>query len=222
MEKTKLLPDKQLSDEEIIRRVLKGEKDLYEKIMRKYNSRLYRIGLSITGNENSIEDIMQQAYIKAYENLHKFKSIAAFSTWLTRILINEALAYLKLRNKEICLTEDEEEFINNQNSEVSEISSLEETVMNQELKAMLERSISELPEIYRAVYMMREIEGMSTLETAGCLEISETNVKTRLSRARDMLKDKLLKIYNTVELFEFNLIRCDRIAANVMSKIKRY
>jgi RNA polymerase sigma factor (sigma-70 family) len=222
MEKFKLISEKQLSDEVIISRVLKGEKDLYEKIMRKYNRRLFRIALSITGNENNIEDIMQQTYIKAYENLQKFKSTAAFSTWITRILINEALAYLKLRKREINLTEEEEEFINYQNIESSEISSPEETVMNQELKEMLERAISELPEIYRAVYMMREIESMSTAETAECLEISETNVKVRLSRARDMLKEKLLRIYEPTELFEFNLVRCDRIAANVMSKIKSY
>jgi RNA polymerase sigma factor (sigma-70 family) len=183
---------------------------------------LYRIALSITGNENSLEDIMQMAYIKAYENLRKFKSTASFATWLTRILINEALAYLKSRNKEICLTEDEEEFINSQNQKALNLPSAEEKIMNQELKEMLENAIGELPEIYRAVYMMREIEGMSTLETAECLEISETNVKARLSRARDMLKDKLLKIYNNSELFEFNLVRCDRISANVMSKIKNY
>jgi RNA polymerase sigma factor (sigma-70 family) len=222
MEKTKLLPEKQMSDKEIINLVLKGEKVLYEKIMRKYNRRLFRIALSITGNENSIEDIMQMAYIKAYENLQKFKGTASFATWLTRILINEALAYLKRSNKEICLTAEEEEFIINQNIESSDISSPEEKVMNHELKDMLERAISELPENYRAVYMMREIEGMSTLETAECLEISETNVKARLSRARDMLRDKLLKIYQPAELFEFNLVRCARIAANVMSKIKSY
>jgi RNA polymerase sigma factor (sigma-70 family) len=222
MEKIILVQDKLLSDEIIISRVLNGEKDLYELIMRKYNRRLYRIALSITGNENSLEDIMQMAYIKAYENLRKFKSTASFATWLTRILINEALAYLKSRNKEICLTEDEEEFINSQNQKALNLPSAEEKIMNQELKEMLENAIGELPEIYRAVYMMREIEGMSTLETAECLEISETNVKARLSRARDMLKDKLLKIYNNSELFEFNLVRCDRISANVMSKIKNY
>ena len=87
--------DVAMNDEEIIRRVVNGDKDLYSLIVRKYNQRLYRIGLSIINNDSAIEDIMQSTYIKAYENLDKFKFEAAFSTWITRILINESLLFLK-------------------------------------------------------------------------------------------------------------------------------
>src|SRR4051812_28369598 len=94
----KMALDKKISDEEIIENILKGEKELYEIIIRRYNQKLFRIAYSITG-EDGVEDIMQQAYINAYRGLAKFKRGAKFSTWLTRILVNEALAYLKQRNR---------------------------------------------------------------------------------------------------------------------------
>jgi RNA polymerase sigma factor (sigma-70 family) len=201
-----------LSDEDIADRVIKGEKHLYEGLMRKYNLRLFRICFSIVNDDMAVEDIMQTAYLNAYLNLAKFQNRSSFSTWLTRILINESLLYKKKKLKrELLLAEKQE---NNYLSETP-LNGL----MNKELKVLLEKTIADLPEKYKIVFVMREIEEMSTNETMGVLNISESNVKIRLNRAKEMLRGNLSAYYKSNQLYEFNLIRCDRIVNFVMEQI---
>src|SRR4030095_3995890 len=140
-----------LSDEETITRVLAGEKDLYALIVSRYNQRLYRVGMSIIKDPAEVEDVMQVAYIKAYENLGKFEFKSSFSTWLTRILINESLLRLKKRKQSVTMKED---IHNNQfyHRETETRTPLNE-VLNTELKEMLEQAILRLPEKYRAVFV---------------------------------------------------------------------
>jgi RNA polymerase sigma factor (sigma-70 family) len=200
------------SDEELVKRILDGERHLYEKIMRKYNPRMYRICMSIINDGIEAEEIMQVAYIKAYESLKDFQFRSSFSTWLVRILINESLKQKqrRQRNKEL----DGQEYKKTSNSD-----SPLQIIMNKELKNILEEALAKLPEKYRLVFVMREIEEMSTSETMESLSITESNVKVRLTRAKEMLRSMLSDYYKTEELYDFHLTRCDKVVKNVMSYI---
>lgn len=203
-----------LPDEEIIERVLYGEKHLYEGIMRKYNQRLYRIGMSIINDSTEVEDIMQTTYLKAFEHLGDFRYQAGFLTWLTRILINESLRFKQ--KKERMLKLDDTAY-----SKVISSDSPLQNIMNKELKDILESALAQLPEKYRIVFVMREVENMSIAETMKCLDLSESNVKVRLNRAKEMLRASLSGYYKTEELYDFHLTRCDRVVQKVLSVLMK-
>src|SRR5215213_121781 len=156
-----------IDDNEIIKRVVAGEKNLYALIIRKYNQRLYRVGLSIINSESEVEDVMQTTYVKAYENLDKFKFLSGFSTWLTKIMVNESLMYVKKRER-ITSREKDSKSLELGRSAIDLQTPLMK-VLNTELKAILESSIRDLPEKYRTVFIMREMENMNVLETMECL-----------------------------------------------------
>jgi len=218
MDKTDIIPVNALSDNEVIHRVLLGEKELFAVLVRRHNQRLYRIGLAIINDDSEIEDVMQTAYVKAYENLSKFNFKSSFSTWLIRILINESLLRVRRRGRSIHL---EDEVIENEfyhQHRVSAETPLSKT-MNTELKDILEDSIRRLPEKFRTVFIMREIEGMNVAETRECLDITEANVKVRLNRAKALLRESLSNFYKKEDLLAFHLDRCDRVLQNVMSRI---
>ncbi|HUP62057.1 MAG TPA: RNA polymerase sigma factor [Thermoanaerobaculia bacterium] len=202
----------QLSDEEVVRRVVDGETALFEILMRRYNQRVYRAVRAIVRNDDDAEDVMQQAYINAYTHLRQFAERAKFSTWLTRIAINEALA--RIRRRDLHAEETMSELL-------SPAPSPEEQAAASEMRGVVENEIAALPETYRSVLMLREIEGLSTAETAECLNVAEDVVKTRLHRARTMLRDRLFqRAGETLEtLFVFGNARCDRVVSRVMDAI---
>jgi RNA polymerase sigma-70 factor (ECF subfamily) len=207
-----------ISDQEVIARILKGEKELYALVVRRYNQRLYRIGISMICNEVEVEDAMQVAYIKAYEHLKNFEFKSSFATWLTRILINECLFRIKSAKRSVALCEEKmdisspRQLIDNQTPF--------KKVMNSELKEILEGAIKKLPEKYRTVFVMREIENLNIAETKECLNLSEVNVKVRLNRAKALLQSELKAYYNNEDLFNYHKIRCDRMVDNVMKIIE--
>jgi len=208
-----------VSDHEIINRILQGEKDLYALIIRRYNARLYRVGMSIINDDAEVEDVMQVAYIKAYENLGKFAFKSSFSTWLTRILINESLLRLKKRKLTLHLNDLM------MNSEMSSFYPVDgqtpaSKTMNTELRTILEEAIKQLPEIYRTVFVMREIENMNIVETKECLDISEANVKVRLNRAKTLLRESLSHYYKKEDILHFHLSRCDKMVDGVFTQLK--
>ena len=207
-----------LSDNEIIDRVLKGEKELYAVIIRRYNQRLYRVGMAIVNDDAEVEDIMQVAYINAWENLPKFAFKASFATWLTRILINESLLRLKKRGRSIYMNDDIMDKEIYQHSPAS-VRTPAGQVLNTELKVILEEAIRNLPDKYRTVFIMREIEGLSVADTQECLGLSEANVKVRLNRAKALLKETLNGYYKREDILHFHLSRCDRMIDAVMAKI---
>lgn len=196
----------------LINDIVNGNKLKYELLIRKYNQRLYRVAKSILWNEVEVEDAMQDAYIKAYQQLAKFESRSKFSTWITRILINECLMK-KRKNKSV----REEEIVDK--SHPIENMNPEKEIVNRELKSLLESAIAKLPEKYRLVFVMREVENISASEVRNLLEITDSNVKVRLNRAKEMLRDSLITAYPANELLDFNLVRCDRIVQNVFAKI---
>jgi len=206
-----------LNDDEIIARILNGEKDLYSIIVRRYNQRLYRVGMSIINDDPEVEDAMQTAYINAYENLGKFAFRSSFPTWLTRILINECLLRLRKRKKSISMNDENMENVMRQNKEPR--TPVTATV-NSELRSILNDAIRKLPEIYRTVFVMREIENMNISEIKECLNISEVNVKVRLNRAKAILRDILSAQYTKEDILHFHLSRCDRMVEKVMIGIR--
>src|SRR5688572_22546072 len=142
-----------IPDNEIINRVLLGEKDLYSLIVRRYNRRLYRVGMSMVNDADESEDIMQTAYILAYENLGKFAFKSSFSTWLTKIFINECLLRLKKRGRLTNMNDDSlDSALYHQHS--NGVQTPADKILNMELKDALEKAIRMLPEKYKVVFVM--------------------------------------------------------------------
>jgi RNA polymerase sigma-70 factor, ECF subfamily len=214
---------KPLSDEEVVVRVLAGETAMFEIVMRRHNQRIYRVARAILRNDGEAEDVMQDAYVRAYEHLHQFAGRAKFSTWLTRIAVHEALARQRRskRYEEVGPTSERE------GDPMDRFASLtpnpEQQMSNSELRRLLEQAVEKLPDAYRAVFMLREVEDMSTTDAAYALEITEENVKVRLHRARALLRKSLFAVAGTEsrEAFNFNAVRCGRVVKNVFERIQK-
>jgi RNA polymerase sigma-70 factor (ECF subfamily) len=203
-----------LTDEEVVERVCNGERALYELLMRRHNQRIYRAARAIVRDPAEAEDVMQDAYVRAYENLSSFAGRATFATWLTKIAVHEALARVRRRGRFV----DAEDFMPTLASDAPDP---EQRASERELGAALEDAIDTLPDQFRAVFVLRDVEGLSTAETAECLGINEETAKTRLHRARTILRARLLS--RAQELlpgtFSFGESRCDRVVAAVLSRI---
>jgi RNA polymerase sigma-70 factor (ECF subfamily) len=206
------------SDLEVIRRVNEGDVRFFEILIRRYDPFLYRIGRTYRYNHEDTEDLMQDAYINAYCNLKKFENRASFKTWLTRIMLN--VCYQK-RHKLSFKNEIHENDIQNEKSDIlfHHSSNNEKIAMNKELGRVIENAIHNIPEDYRIVFTLRELNGLNVAETSEALKITESNVKVRLNRAKGMLQKEIKKMYSSDEIFEFNLIYCDTIVNRVMAKI---
>jgi RNA polymerase sigma-70 factor (ECF subfamily) len=206
----------EFTDAEVIARVLEGETALFEILMRRYNQRIYRAIRAIVRDESDAEDVMQQTYINAFAHLRQFAGRSQFPTWLTRIAINEAL--LRVRPKPVAIGGLEDDGAREIESPMP---NPEQMAVASELSRVVEGEIGALPEAYRTVIMLREVEGLSTAETAECLSEHEDVVKTRLSRARAMLRDNLYKRagLGMESLFTFGHARCDRVVAAVLEKV---
>ena len=217
-------PAAALSDEEVVARVLAGDLPLFEVLMRRHNQRLYRTARAIVRDDAEAEDVMQEAYVRAYAALGQFEGRAQWATWLTRIAVNEALARVRARGR----------FVNREATELMEDDVMakepplptrsdgpEAAASARELGALVEHAIDELPDTYRTVFVLREVQELSTAETAACLEVSEELVKVRLHRARAELRrlmDARLGAA-TREVFDFHASRCDRVVAAVLERI---
>lgn len=208
-----------LSDEDLVNRICNGDTSLFEVILRRYNQRLYRIQRGYTHDEQVIKETLQSTYIRCYENLSQFRGEAAFSTWITRIAINEVLKYFN-RNKQYAEMQSVEdgEPVDRYVYE-SEPSSPESRTIQNDIKNRLKEAIDQLPPKYRAVYIMREVENLSTEETSECLKISASNVKVRLHRAKELLREELEGDINKTDLYVFLGKQCDELVLEIMSQI---
>ncbi|MGH7287215.1 MAG: RNA polymerase sigma factor [Myxococcota bacterium] len=215
-----------LSDEEIVARVQAGDLALYEIVMRRHNQQVYRAVRSILRDESEAEDVVQEAYVSAYRHLAEFEGRARFSTWLVRIAVNGALDRRRRRARIVPLDPASEE--------LSEAPSApwgggtdgddpERQAARRELAHLLERAIDDLPDSFRAVYVLRDVEGMSTQETADSLALEPNTVKTRLHRARSLLRNRLYRNIDgaALDAFPFGAGRCDRVVAAVLHRLGR-
>jgi RNA polymerase sigma factor (sigma-70 family) len=206
---------KNYTEAEIISQIREGNSSLYEILIRRNNPYLYKIGRSYGYSHHDTEDLMQETLVKAYYALSTFEERSTFRTWLTRIMLNEC--YHKKRKqrsqKEIYTHQPQEHMSTGMKQPIP-------SIISRELGKVIEQALQELPEEYRMVFTLRELNGHSTLETAELLNMSEANIKTRLSRAKAMMRKVVEKHYSAEELFEFNLIYCDRIVEKVMQRIR--
>ncbi len=209
------------SDEQIVNRILAGETPLYEILMRRHNQRLFRVTRAILHNDSEAEDVAQDAYVRAYEKLASFEGRAKFTTWLTRIAVHEALARVHSQARFQVLDKHQIPSQEREPAFTSPKKDPEQECASRELTDILQQEILDLPENYRLVFVMRDVEGMSTAETAECLSVSAENVKVRLHRARAMLRRKLREraMDGLPQTFPFLGARCDRIVAAVFQAI---
>ncbi len=210
-----------INETEVIKRILGGEKELYEILVRRNNQKLYRAIRSYLKAEAEIEDIMQNSYLKAFTKLYQFKLESSFSTWLIRIGINESLARLKEKGKLYHLNQQSDNLKSTIILEIPDNKQLnpQDKMIRNEAKQLLENAIDNLDLKYKAVYILREVEEMSLKEIAVALDLTVANVKIRLHRSKEMLKDKLYEVTNDKNIFEFGFSRCDSITENVMKLI---
>jgi RNA polymerase sigma-70 factor (ECF subfamily) len=203
-----------MSDEEVVLRVRDGDTPLFEVLMRRYNQRMYRMARAILQNDADAEDAVQQAYFNAFRHLDQFGGRARFSTWLIRIAVHQALSQRRRRRgrrsdgADAPLAE----------RVVSTAPDPERRAYVGELSVLLESALAALPDGYRSVFVLREVDGLNTAETAQRLRLTEGAVKTRLHRAKDLLQRRLQDV-TPVEAFRFDGTRCDRLVAAVMPQL---
>jgi RNA polymerase sigma-70 factor, ECF subfamily len=213
-------PAQSPSDSELVERVRAGDTALFEILMRRHNERIYRTARAVVRNEDEAEDIMQETYVRAYRALSSFKGEARFSTWLTRIAVNEALARRRKGRRLVSVgnVSIDEELMNSRKATTV---TPEDDTAREEMVGLLRRAIDGLPEESRLVITLRDIQGLSTRETAEALDFSEANVKVRLHRARRELRTVLERRLGSEirSVYSFHLTRCDRVVARVFERI---
>lgn len=211
-----------VTDEFIVQRVLDGEIALFEIIMRRHNQRLYRMARAVLRDDSEAEDVMQEAYVRAYEHLRQFEGRARFATWLSRIALNEAFGRVreKKRITEVeTIPDTEKEAMQSLQSPNPDP---EHQASNSEVRRLLEQEIEALPDDYRTICILRDVEEINSSEVAEILNITPANVNVRLHRAHALLRKRLFLRAGaqTHEAFLFHAPRCDRVVKAVFSKLE--
>jgi len=214
------------TDAELVRRVARQEHPAFETLMRRYNGKLFRIARAILKDDADAEDALQDAYLDAYRRIGAFRGDASLGTWLTRIVINQALMRLRKHKRDRVVVpfggsnateaEQPEAHVADDRSESPPTATL-----RAEIRKVLERRIDELPMAFRTVFILREVEDLTVEETAACLSIPAATVRTRLFRARALLREALARDLDTAtgDVFSFAGERCDRVVAGVLSRL---
>lgn len=205
------------SDEQVVDRVLCGEVEFYELLMRRYNRRLFRVARTIVRDNAEAEEVMQETYVRAYAKLSQYRGESAFATWLTRIAVHEALAWAKRRGR----SEPFDDFSFDDPSQTMQLSNPEQMAADRELKAALEIAIDALPVSYRSVFVLRHAEGLSVKETAECLNLTEEAAKMRAHRARALLRRFLKRRFGIVsgQMFPLHLSICDSVVEGTFGRL---
>jgi RNA polymerase sigma-70 factor (ECF subfamily) len=215
--------DADLSDDDALTRARDGDRACYEVLMRRYNQRVYRVVRAILRDDSEVEDVMQETYLAAFCHLGSFESRARFSTWLIRIAINRALDRLRRNRRWQAFDPSSEHAAAHAigHPDAGAARNPEQQVGARELDRLLEDAIAALPTRYRAAYVLRELEGLETADAAECLGIPAATVKTRVHRARRLLREALRRDLDAgiAEVFRFGGERCDRIVCALLQRI---
>ncbi|MFD1772252.1 sigma-70 family RNA polymerase sigma factor [Sphingobacterium suaedae] len=208
------------TDLEIIEQVLQGDIEQFALLIRRNNPFLYKTARSYGFGHEDAQDLMQDTFVDAYCNLHKFEGRSAFKTWMIKIMLNNC--YRKWHTSDFsrmkAATIAEQSIPMFMNGNYNDTGS---TVIRNELRLVVEEAVQRIPLAYRMVFSLREISGLNVEETADTLNITAANVKVRLNRAKVMLRKEIEKVYSTGELFEFNLRFCDTMVEAVMDRIRK-
>jgi RNA polymerase sigma-70 factor, ECF subfamily len=214
-----------VSDAELVARIGRRDQAAFEILMRRYNGKLFRVARAIVRDDAEAEDALQDAYLEAYRRIGSFRGESQLVTWLTRIVINQALMRLRRQKRDrVVVAFSSGRGSSHQTPEMADarIESPPDATMRAEVRRMLERRIDELPVAFRTVFVMREVEDLSVEETAASLSIPAATVRTRLFRARALLREALARDMDsaTVEVFQFDGERCDRVVASVLARVR--
>ncbi|HTH31626.1 MAG TPA: sigma-70 family RNA polymerase sigma factor, partial [Lacibacter sp.] len=205
---------------DVIKNILLGNTALFELLIRRYNPYLYKVGRSYGFNHQDTEDLMQETFINCYTHLAQFAERSTFKTWLIKIMLHQCSRKASRHSykKELSTEEvpDNSTFMFQNNNH----SGNDHTVINRELNKVVETCLQQLPENYRITFTLRELNGLSVAETAELLHTSASNVKVRLNRAKAILRREIEKTYSVNDIFEFNLIYCDKMVNDVMKQIE--
>jgi RNA polymerase sigma-70 factor (ECF subfamily) len=214
-----VLPSAASDDTQLVRRALARDGDAFPTNIKTKNPRLYRIARGVVRNDSEAEDIVQEAYVKAFAHLDAFRGDSSLATWLSRIVINEALGRLRKRRRTVALPENPQAEIIRFPLNPSD--DPERTMAQRQILALVERATDSLPDIYRMVFVARVIEGLSIEETADLLGVRPQTVKTRLHRARALVRKALDDQIGPVLLdaFPFAGRRCERLTSAVMRRL---
>lgn len=214
-------------DSELAQRVAAGDQDAFQLLMRRYNQTLYRTARSILKDEADAEDAVQEAYLRAYRGIAKFRGEAKLSTWLVRIVVNEAIARGRKRGRRaevIRLDGETEQDSGAEEMNVNEAGpeQPERAALRAETRGLLEAKIDALPDAFRTVFVLRALEEMTVEEAAAALDIPEATVRTRFFRAKGLLREALAREIDFAieDAFAFAGTRCDRIVAGVLARLK--
>jgi len=217
-----------LPDWELAQRVQVGDERAFELVMRRHNRLLYRTARAILCNDMEAEDCVQEAYLQGFRSIGAFRGESKLSTWLTRIVVNQALGTMRKRkeqDRDISLDNvlDLDGHIRGVSASVIEPEQPDASALREEMRRLLERKIDQLPAAFRTVFMLRALEEMSARETAECLGIPEATVRTRFFRARSLLRESLEKDMDVAlaGAFSFDGARCDRIVQAVLDRLRR-
>lgn len=211
-------PSAASGDMQLVRRALARESDAFRAIMKAHNQQLYRIARGVVRNDGEAEDIVQEAYVRAFASLGAFRGDSSLATWLSRIVINEALGRLRKRRRTVAMPEPQAEIIQ---FPLNPSDDPERTMAQRQILKLVERATDSLPDVYRTVFVARVIEGLSIEETADLLGVRPETVKTRLHRARALVRKALDDQIGPVLLdaFPFAGRRCERLTGAVMRRL---
>ena len=183
---------------ELVTRAREGDSSAFSSLLKRYEGRIFRLAMNITQNREDAEDVLQESFLKAYEHLDQFLGNSKFYTWVVRIAVNQALMKLRKRRNDRSVSLDEQ-IDTGEDTVVREIATWdpdpEERYSREELNGILTEAVDELAPIYRTVFTLRDIDGLSTEETAEALDLSVPAVKSRLLRARLQLRDRLTRFF---------------------------
>ena len=207
------------SDETLVQKVIKGDTGLFETLIRKYNGVLYKIARSFGFNHQDAEDLMQDTHLAAYTALGKFEGRSSYKTWICRIMANKCIYKTKYGYSKNEIASDQVYQSYDQPMQMKNANQTEQVFLNRELANVLEASLQNIPSIYRSVFVLREVEGLSVAETADILSITGINVKVRLNRAKLLLQKQIEQFYSGNEIYSFNLIYCDAMVCRVYERI---
>ena len=213
-----------LTDSDLVTRIAAKDPSAFEQLMRRHNGRLFRVARAIVRDDAAAEDVLQEAYLEAYRHISDFRGSAQLSTWLTRIVVNQSLMRLRRQKRErvvVPFRDPESGAVTPQDFADERGESPSATAWRAEVRRILERRIDELPVAFRTVFIMREVEDMTADETAEALGIPAATVRTRLFRARALLREALARDIDvaTPGVFGFAGARCDRIVASVLARV---
>jgi RNA polymerase sigma-70 factor (ECF subfamily) len=211
-----------LTDDRLVELVCQHDLTAFEALMRRHNRRLFRVTRSILRDASAAEDAVQETYLRTFTKLASYKPTGRFSSWLTRVALNEALMMRRRdRADTVSLDEIGDEAVTPAEPIANEAPTAEQFVEAAHARALLEHAIDALPENFRMVFVLRVVEGLDVRETSECLELNQSTVRTRLFRAQRQLRADLSRRLQgeSSEIFDFGAERCDRVVERVLDRL---